>query len=188
MKFDYATPRKGGAPKKRYPDTDAYERKLKTVMARLGASNLSYNWDRVGAAFVSFNVGREFYRFDHDVNKTAGLPAENRLYYGADCFCQIVLSLQDIARMTERRIYKLQTWIEGMKALPPGLEIPDFLMRLEFTDHFPDSENEIKAHFKQLAKRVHPDAGGDPEDFKRATADEEMALQWFKSKEVSRDA
>ena len=132
---------------------------------------------------MSFNVGHDLYRFDHSIEKTAGLAAEARLHYGTDCFCQIVLSLEDIARMTERGIYKLQQWIEGMKALPAGVTLPDFLVRLGF-DHEPASEEEINEHWRPLAKQYHPDAGGNEVDFKRLEDDRQRALDWLHSKEV----
>ena len=42
----------------------------------------------------------------------------NRIYIIHRIFAQLVKTLEDIARMVERGIYDLSTWIEGMKTLP----------------------------------------------------------------------
>ena len=48
-----------------------------------------------------------------------------KMAYGSDCFAQIVLSLEDLARMAERGIYELQTWLSGMQYLPPPVVVPE---------------------------------------------------------------
>lgn len=85
------------------------------------------------------------------------------LYYGSDTFAQLVLTLEDIARMTERGTYELQTWVAGLKMLPPQKEIPICFQTLQFTEI--PSFDELKKRFAALAKVAHPDSGGSNEQF-----------------------
>lgn len=102
------------------------------------------------------------------------------LKYGSDAFAQIVLSLEDLARMVERGIYDLQTWVAGMKYLPPVIEIPAFFRTLGF-EQIPSSEEEVKTRYRNLSKTVHPDMGGDPEDFSKLTTAAEQCLKYLNS-------
>ena len=149
------------AVKKKYAAPDTYEAKLDRVMERMGASEYNYNWDR-HSAWVEFRMKGQLYRFDHSVDKARARGFE--LTYGSDVFAQLVITLEDLARMGERGIYELQTWLEGMKFLPPPMVIPDFLKQLGF-ESIPTSSEEIKARFKTLAKQAHPDVGGNNERF-----------------------
>ncbi len=163
-------------PSKIYDKPEVYERKLHKVMKRLGGQDVNWDYSR-REAWVTFVYKDQFYRFDHNIDKASS--AGKRLYYGSDCFAQIVLALEDIARMAQRGIYELQTWIEGMKALPPGEIIPDFLFRLGFTSELPSDEAEITTAYREAAKTTHPDAGGDPEEFNQLQQDRDQALQWL---------
>ena len=144
------------AATKQYASPEKYERKLELVMERMGAEECNYNFDRHGA-WVEFRLKGQFYRFDHTREKAAALGI--KLNYGSDCFAQIVLSLEDLARMAERGIYELQTWLAGMKYLPPPVMVPDCLRALGF-EEIPAGIEDVKARFKGLAKKAHPDAGG----------------------------
>lgn len=146
---------------KQYADAPTYEKKLQKVMERMSASDCNYNFDRHGA-WVEFRFKGQLYRFDHTKEKAAAYGIN--LSYGSDCFAQIVLSLEDLARMSERGIYELQTWLAGLKFLPPPVSIPQCLIDLGFED-IPSSEEEVKARFKLLAKKAHPDKGGDNDTF-----------------------
>ena len=81
-----------------------YESKLKRVMERLGITKYNYNWDRF-EAWIEFTYKGTLYRFEHSVEKARKNGIS--LSYGSDAFAQLVLSLEDIARMTERGIYEL---------------------------------------------------------------------------------
>lgn len=163
-------------PSKVYERPEVYERKLNKVMDRLGGQDVKWDYSR-REAWVSFTYKGQFYRFDHNVDKASA--AGRRIYFGSDCFSQIVLALEDIARMVERGIYDLQKWIEGMKALPPGESIPEFLLRLGFASELPSSEAEIAQAYREIAKRTHPDMGGNAEDFRQLQEDREKATQWL---------
>lgn len=144
--------------KKQYGDSDSYERKLERVMERLGigAKDFNYNFDRFGC-WVEFRYRNELYRFEHSLEKAKAKGIDLR--YGSDAFAQVVLSLEDIVRMIERGIYDLSTWVAGMKYLPPPVEIPSFFRFLRF-EQIPAGPDDVKERYRQLAKTMHPDAGG----------------------------
>ena len=162
---------------KQYASVKSYEDKLKRVMGRLEIKEYSWNYDRYGA-WVEFRYKGQLYRFDHSVEnaKTRGI----KISYGSDAFSQIVLALEDLARMIERGIYDLQTWVSGMKYLPPVSEVPSFFKTLGF-EQIPFSEEDVKTRYRNLSKTVHPDMGGREEDFDKLTKASEQCLQYMKS-------
>ena len=145
---------------KQYAEPAAYEAKLEKVMTRLGVDRYDYNWDRY-ACWVEFWYKNQLYRFEHSLDNARAHGMDVR--YGSDVFAQVVLSLEDIARMTERGIYELQTWIAGIKALPKPKDIPDCFKLLGFDD-IPDVDG-LKRRYKALVKSAHPDTGGDAQHF-----------------------
>jgi hypothetical protein len=149
------------AVKKQYASPDAYEAKLSRVMERFGVEDYNYNWDR-HMAWVEFRLKGQLYRFDHSVEKAKARGFQ--LTYGSDVFAQLVISLEDLARMAERGIYDIQTWLAGMKFLPPPVVLPECFRALGFTE-IPTDIEEIKTRYKTLAKQLHPDAGGNDAAF-----------------------
>lgn len=147
--------------KKQYAAPDIYEKKLQRVMERMGVTDYNYDWGRHGA-WIEFFYKGQLYRFDHSVEKAR--ERGFNLTYGSDVFAQLVITLEDLARMAERGIYELQTWISGMKFLPPPTVLPECFKALGFTE-IPADATEINTRFKTLAKQVHPDAGGSEEAF-----------------------
>ena len=116
------------------------------------------------------------YRFDHTV-ENARVRGVN-LNYGSECFAQIVLSLEDLARMVERGIYELSTWVAGMKFLPPPREVPQCFQALGFTET-PSSADDVRARYREMAKQFHPDAGGTDTEFRALTEASEQAIAFF---------
>ena len=165
-------------PAKRYADADTYERKLKKVMERFGVEEYDYNFDRHGC-WVQFRVKGDLYRFDHSVEKAKARGV--KLVYGSDAFAQVVLALEDLARMVERGIYELQTWVAGMRYLPPPVDVPSFFKFLGFTE-IPVSVIDVNDRYRTLAKTMHPDQGGDEEDFKKLKDAAERAKTYFGEK------
>lgn len=160
---------------KQYADVETYEAKLVKVMARLGVSEYDYNWDRHGC-WVSFTYKGSYYRFEHSV-ESAKAHGQN-IAYGSDVFAQVVLTLEDIARMTERGIYELQTWIAGLKALPPKQSnLPECFAFLQFSEL--PSQEELEKRYRALAKAYHPDAGGNTEMFNKLTKAKEDAERYL---------
>ena len=102
--------------------------------------------------------------------------------YGSDLFAQVVLSLEDLARMVERGIYDLSTWVAGMRYLPLPKKYIDYCFKaLGFTD-FPTKE-EIKSRYKKLSKALHPDNGGSEEEFVVLTQNYEKCLEGIEEME-----
>lgn len=160
---------------KQYGDADTYERKITKVMERLGVEGFNYNWDRFGG-WVEFRYRNELYRFEHSVEKAKARGI--KLRYGSDAFAQLVLSLEDLARMVERGIYELSTWVAGMKFLPPAIEVPIFFGYMGFTE-IPAGVEDIKERYRTLTKQMHPDVGGNEEDFQKLKTATEQALKYF---------
>lgn len=161
--------------RKQYGAADNYEQKLSRVMERLGIKDFNYNFDRFGC-WVEFRYRNELYRFEHSIEKARVKGIDLR--YGSDAFAQVVLALEDLARMVERGIYELGTWVPGMKFLPPPVELPGFMKALGF-EQIPAGSEDVKERFRQLAKKLHPDAGGSEEDFMRLKDAAEKAMKYF---------
>lgn len=157
--------------KKQYAPADDYERKLGRIMDRMGVKDFNYNWDRHGC-YIEFHYKNELYRFDHSIQKAIDLK------YGSDAFAQVVLSLEDLARMVERGIYDLSTWVAGMKYLPPSIQVPSFFRLLGFTE-IPTSPEEVHHAYREKAKVFHSDAGGKDEDFKALVSARDQAIKFF---------
>lgn len=163
---------------KQYGSADQYEKKLEKVMERLGIKEYNFNWDRFGC-WVEFRYKLQLYRFEHSIEKAKAKGINLR--YGSDAFAQVVLALEDMARMVERGIYDLQTWVAGMLYLPPVVEIPSFLKFMGF-DRIPSDVAEVKDRYRTLAKQMHPDNGGNVEDFKQLQTASEQALKYIDSR------
>lgn len=161
--------------KKQYSDSESYERKLERVMERIGVKEFSYNFDRFGC-WVEFRYQNDLYRFEHSIEKAKAKGINLR--YGSDAFAQVVLALEDLARMVERGIYDLSTWVAEMKFLPPPVETPSFIKFLGF-EQMPAGPEDIKERFRQLAKTMHPDVGGSEEDFIKLKEASEEAMKYF---------
>lgn len=147
------------AEKKKYADASVYETKLKNIMKRLGVEKYDYDWSRK-TAYVQFIYKNQPYRFEHSVEKANAL-GKVKLTYGTDVFAQIVLALEDLARMIERGIYDLDVWIAGMKYLPEKKQLPACFGIFGFAGPEPPSEEELQTRYKECIKEAHPDNGGD---------------------------
>lgn len=161
--------------KKQYGAADNYEQKLSRVMDRLGINEFNYNFDRFGC-WIDFRYRNDLYRFEHSIEKAKAKGIDLR--YGSDAFAQVVLALEDLARMVERGIYELGTWVSGMKFLSPPVEIPNFMKYLGF-EQMPVGPEDVKDRFRQLAKTMHPDVGGTEEDFVKLKDASEKAMKYF---------
>lgn len=145
---------------KQYADAGTYEAKLEKVMQRFGADKYDYNWDRF-SCWVEFWYNGQLYRFEHSIENAKAHG--NDVKYGSDVFAQVVLTLEDIARMTERGIYELKTWVAGLKALPKPKDIPSCFKVLGFSEI--PTERELKERYRQIVKVAHPDANGNQDYF-----------------------
>ena len=145
---------------KQYAEPATYEAKLERVMTRLEVDDYDYDWSRFDC-WVQFVYKGQSFRFEHSVDnaKSHGINVK----YGSDIFAQVVLALEDLARIVERGIYDLSTWVSGMKYLPEAKSIPDCFKKMMF-DEIPSKE-ELKMRYRNLCKTAHPDAGGNEEQF-----------------------
>lgn len=146
---------------KQYGSPESYEAKLEKVMARLGVEEYKYDWSRF-ESWVSFVYKGKPYRFSHSVENARAHGVDIR--YGSDVFAQVVLSLEDLARMVERGIYDLSTWVAGMKYLPAGDPVEPCFAALGFSER-PKTAEDVTAQYRRMAKVMHPDAGGDETAF-----------------------
>lgn len=147
---------------KTYASPEMYETKLERVMARLGIQEYDYDWSRHGC-WVTFVYKGNVYRFEHSLERAK----ENgiNLKYGSDAFAQVVLSLEDLARMTERGIYDLSVWVAGMRYLPEAKSVEPCFAALGFSKR-PQTQEELSKQYKNMAKVLHPDSGGDADSFR----------------------
>lgn len=162
---------------KKYTDADYYERKLEKIMERFGATDYDHNFDRHGA-WVQFHFKDELYRFEHSVENANARG--HQLSYGSDAFAQIVLSLEDLARMQERGIYDLGRWIAGLKFLPPVAELLPCFKTLGFTEQ-PALKEDVIERYRSLSKQYHPDNSetGNAEVFQSIKKASEQALALY---------
>lgn len=155
-----------------------YEAKMERIAERFGATDLNWGLGRE-EAWVEFRLKGQIYRFDHSMQKAAVRGI--KLKRGTDAFAQLVLALEDLARLAERGIYELQTWLSGMKALPSTVQIPSFLQFLRF-EEIPAGVEDVKDRYRTLALTMHPDAGGDAEDWHRLQQSMEQATRYYATK------
>ena len=160
---------------KQYAEASTYEEKLENVMQRLGVEKYNYNWDRF-SCWVEFYYKGQLYRFEHSIENAKN--HDQNVKYGSDIFAQVVLSLQDIARMVERGIYDLSTWVAGMKALPAKANIPECFLLLGFQE-LPD-QDQLHDRYKSLVKTAHPDAGGNADYFMQIKTAYDQAVAYLK--------
>lgn len=144
-------------------------------MERLGVQEYHYDYGR-WEAWIQFLYKGNLYRFEHSVNKAQ--EHGQKLHYGSDCFAQLVLTLEDLARMVERGIYDLQVWVSGMKMLPEATKIPECFVRLGFTE-IPSCPDDVNRRYRQLAKVAHPDAGGNEKEMIALQEARDQALEYF---------
>lgn len=164
---------------KQYGPANNYEAKLEKVMTRLGIEKYNYNWDRF-SCWVEFTYKGQLYRFCNSIENAK--QHGQSVKYGSDVFAQTVLALEDLARMVERGIYDLSTWVAGMKYLPPVREIPDCFKLLGYT-LVPENIQEVIHRYKSLAKDAHPDAGGSHEQFIALKDAYDQAIAYFQKED-----
>ncbi len=148
------------ANKKQYASAEMYEKKLKSLIDKMKAQDLMYNWDRLGNVWISFDLNGRFYKFEHSLEraKAAGMKTS----YVSDVFAQLVLSLEALARVRKLGIFTWETLLAGMKFIEAPKELPEPFRILGF-DSEPESVDQVNAFFRQKAKEAHPDGGNSGE-------------------------
>ena len=163
---------------KKYADPQSYEVKLERVMERLGAEKYDYDWSR-RECWVEFWYKGQLYRFSHSVENAQKHGVD--IQYGSDVFAQVVLSLEDLARMVERGIYDLSVWVAGMIYLLQAPSIPMCFAAMQFQS-IPEHANAVQERYRKLAKTAHPDAGGSEEQFAALQAAYCQAMAYFEER------
>ena len=141
---------------------EAYEKKLRTVMEKIGVEKFNYDWNRQSCFVELICRGRAF-RFEKSLEDAA--RRGEHIACVSDLFAQIVLMLEDLARASSRGLFDFAEIVSGLPSLPEGstgLE-PCFLS-LGFSRR-PAAVEEVQGRYRQLAKVMHPDAGGDRDAF-----------------------
>lgn len=161
---------------RKYADSHYYENKLARVMARFGVEDYDFALTRYGG-WVEFRYKGEVYRFEHDIKNAEAHGQKIRT--GSDAFAQLVMALEDLARIVDRGIYDLSHWVVGMKALPAAVDIPPCLRLLGF-DRVP-SVDELKSAYRSRLKLLHPDNPdtGSREEFDALQSAYAAALRWL---------
>lgn len=88
---------------------------------------------------------------------------DKSIQYGSDAFAILVLRLEDLARVVESGVYDIDQAIAGLKELPGPANVPECLVVLGFTEI--PHEEELRARYRELVKKSHPDKGGSSEQF-----------------------
>lgn len=157
-----------------------YEYKLERVMKRLGVSTYTFNWDRWGC-FVDFYYKGEHYRFEHSVEKARakGLNLRN----GSETFIEVVLTLEDLARIVERGIYGLETWVSGIKYHSVSAdELPECFKMLGFSE-IPAGPEGVRRRYEALVREVPSNGKDSEEKLRHLKKAAEQAINHFKENE-----
>jgi hypothetical protein len=163
-------------PSKKIYAGSGYEKKLKRVMERLGIEHYNHDWGRE-SAYVRFEHQGQWYSFEQSKEKSHA--HDGKLELGSDCYAQIVLTLEALARATENGLYKIGAFLgDELKMLPPAVEVPACFVRLGFTE-MPESEAAVDEKFRRLTRVVHPDSGGDDKEMKALIEAREQAKAYL---------
>lgn len=138
---------------RKYSASVNYETKLKTVMERLGIEKFDYDWSRRDC-YVECRYHGKSYRFENSFDKAAA--AGRKVSYVGDLFAEVVLSLEGLARATEKGIFTLDMLFSGVPSLPEKrVVIPECFTYFGF-EEYPSTE-ELKKAYHDMAKVLHPD-------------------------------
>lgn len=141
------------------------EKKLARVMDRLGVERYQVDWSNSRSdtlVWVEMVYKTSTYRFENSASKS--IATGRGLTTISDLLFSIVYSLEGLARAVEQGIFTLDMLMKGVPALPAARSIPRCYKLLGFTDT-PASEAEIHKKYRELARQMHPDAGGSAKAF-----------------------
>ena len=144
---------------------DDSEKKLDRVMERLGVEKYESNWTSGKAGnscYVEMLYGGRAYRFENSTAKS--YECGRKLAHTSDLFAAVVLSLEALARAVEQGIFSLDMLLEGKLALPEGQPLEPCFQALGFASR-PKSKDEVKEAYRRMSKAMHPDKGGNEEEF-----------------------
>lgn len=157
------------------------ETKLTRVMERLGVEHYQSDWTsgKTGASCtVEMMYKGHAYRFENDTAKSAACG--RNLTSVRDLFAALVLALECLARSVEQGIFTLDMLLDGKLALPEGKPLEPCFAALGFSAR-PETAYDVTARYRQLCKVVHPDAGGNEEDFVELNDNYRQCLELMES-------
>ena len=159
-------------------DLETYTKKLAKVMKRLGVPKSDYTvHTSKSEVLVEFTLGGEKHEFHHTIEKAR---AHGFNYaFGFQILAQVVYTLEDLARASERGIYSFATFSQGLLALP-HIELPSFIKEMGFQT-MPSNAGQVTAKYRDLCKILHPDNGGSPSDFLRLQQNYEKAVKFIEA-------
>ena len=159
-------------------DLETYRKKLANVMKRLGVPESDYRlYTSRSEVKVEFVLGGENHEFYHSIEKARAHGFDYAFPF--QILAQVVYTLEDLARASERGIYSFATFTQGLIALP-HIELPTFLKEMGFQT-MPMNPGQVASKYKGLCKVLHPDNGGSPEDFVRLQANYEKAIKFIEA-------
>jgi hypothetical protein len=124
-------------------------------MKRLGVAENEYSFDRDlrnGGLIQFFYNGRNW---SYERTKDMMLKHGIHLKSGKEAWAQLVLGLQDLVRLHERKVFDFTAGaVVGLKALPPPL--PECFRVMDFNS-IPDGFDQVEQRFKDLSKVRHSD-------------------------------
>jgi len=164
-------------PRKKYSASVDYEAKLQTVMERLGIEKFNYDWTRRDC-FVEMIYHGQVYRFENSFEKASACG--RRIQYVSDLFAEVVLSLEAIARATEKDIFTLDMLFVGVPSIPAKITVPACFVSLGFSE-VPRDEGEVRSRYHERAKQQHPDSdSGSRQAFEELNRAYQDCLAYFK--------
>lgn len=152
---------------------EAYEEKLSRVMGRFGVDDYTYDWNRTGC-FVQMQFHGQVWRFENTLAKSQ--ECGRNLKCVSDLFAEVVLTLEDLARATEKGLVSLDMLLQGIPSLPAGQVMEDCFKALGFGQR-PESAEEVREQYLRMAKIIHPDVGGDASAFQVLKENYEQCLE-----------
>lgn len=138
-----------------------YEKKLRTVMEKIGVEKYNYVWSRQGCFVELICKGRAF-RFEKTLEDAR--QRGERITCVSDLFAQIVLMLEDLARASSRGLFDFSEIVSGLRSLPAGSSLEPCFASMGFSER-PGTTEEVREQYRRMAKALHPDAGGDAAAF-----------------------
>lgn len=166
---------------KKYAGTTSdAEKKLARVMERLGVEKYQVDWSNSRSdtlVWVEMVYKTSTYRFENSASKSTATG--RGLTTISDLLFSIVYSLEGLARAVEQDIFTLDMLMKGVPALPAASSIPRCYKLLGFTTE-PTSEAEIHKKYRDLARQMHPDAGGSEKAFSELRQAYDESIELFK--------
>ena len=104
------------------------------------------------------------WRFENSLSKNEECGRNPKAV--SDLFTEVVLTLEDLARATEKGLVSLDMLLQGIPSLSAAAVLEDCFIALGFGER-PTTEEAVTKQYRRMANVMHLDTGGDPEAFQR---------------------